>query len=312
MSDTNSGDTLFTADDILQRPEIFSELAPPARLAVTGHPVEHSRSPGMHNAALAHDKKNLQYIKIDLPEDKAIKTFRAMAKAGFIGSNVTIPLKAQALAACDKVDENARRMGSVNTILMENGSLTGFNTDGPGLVRAIREDFQVDLKDLRVLLLGAGGGAGRAIAVQCALEGCERLVLVNRTQEKAESLRKELDEFFHSDRLEGPGDRLVCTPWENKALRSQLENCDIIINATSIGMKRSDAAPIPSSLITPNLLVYDAVYSGGKSRLIEDSQAAGARAASGLSMLLHQGALSYEIWFDHPAPIAAMRKGLTG
>ncbi|MFV0338011.1 MAG: shikimate dehydrogenase [Chthoniobacterales bacterium] len=303
---------LFSADELLQRPEIFADLKPPARLAVSGHPVVHSRSPGMHNAALAHDKKNLQYVKIDIPEEKAVAVFRAMAKIGFLGSNVTIPLKAQALAACDKVDEAARRMGAVNTIVMRDGHLTGFNTDGPGLVRAIREEFQVDLKDLRVLLLGAGGGAGRAIAVQCALEGCERLVLVNRTQEKAELLRKELDEFFHSDRLQGPGDRLTCIPLENKKLQEQIANCDILINATSLGMKRSDPALLPAALITPNLLVYDAVYSGGKSRLIEDAEAAGARAASGLSMLLHQGALSYEIWFDHVAPLDAMRHGLIG
>jgi len=198
----------------------------------------------------------------------------------------------------------------VNTIVVVGEKLHGFNTDGPGLVRAIREEFGVDVRDLRVVLLGAGGGAGRAIAVQCAQERCERLVLVNRSLEKIESLKKDLAPLFQSEHLAGPVERLVAIPFEDEALRHELENADILINATSLGMSRLDPPVISPSLLTPNLLIYDTVYSGGMSRLIEDASAAGARCANGLGMLLHQGALSFEIWFNHTAPLEVMRRAL--
>ncbi len=236
--------------------------------------------------------------------------FRALPAAGFLGTNVTIPHKAAALEAVDEADDYARRSGSVNTVVVEGDRLVGFNTDGPGLVRAIREEFQVDLRDLRVVLLGAGGGAGRAIAVQCAMEGCERLVLANRTPEKTKPLIKDLAGFFRTDRLVGPADRLLAVPLEGPLLQEQLNHADLVINATSLGMRRTDPPVLPASWITPNLMVYDTVYAGGTSRLLEDAAAAGARTANGLSMLLHQGALSFEIWFNRPAPMEVMRASI--
>ena len=235
-----------------------------------------------------------------------------MPAAGFRGANITIPLKAEALAAVDVADDFAHRAGAVNTIAIDGSKLVGYNTDGPGFVRAIREEFSVDLRDVRVVLIGAGGGAGRAIAVQCAMESCKRLALVNRTLEKAQSLAVELASFFPSDRSAGMGDRILAVPYEESALREQLAQTDLVINASSVGMKASDPPLIPRALLTPNLMVYDAVYSSGTSRLIMDARAAGARSANGLSMLLHQGALSFEIWFNRPAPIEAMRRALLG
>lgn len=300
---------VFRAADLIQNPGIFSGAEPPIRLSVFGNPVAHSRSPGMHNAALQASGIAAQYARILVEPAEANAAFKALPKAGFIGTNVTIPFKAEALAACDRVDEAAKLMGSVNTVVVEDDQLVGFNTDGPGLVRAIREEFYTDLRDLRVLLLGAGG-AGRGIAVQCAIEGCERLVLVNRTVEKAQELKQLLTPYFTNDRLVGPVERLQVIPWEERALREQLANTDIIINATSLGMKRSDPPLLAQSLLTPNLLVYDTVYATGKSRLVEDAEAVGARAANGLSMLLHQGALSFEIWFNRKAPLEIMRAAL--
>ena len=143
------------------------------------------------------------------------------------------------LANVDEAEDYARKSGAVNTVVVEGEKLVGFNTDGPGLLRALREEFYVDLRDLRVMLLGAGGGAGRSIAMQCALESCERLVLVNRTFEKAQILAQELSSYFRSDRLVGPAERLEAIPHEERALREQLAKTDLVINATSIGMKRS-------------------------------------------------------------------------
>ncbi len=299
---------IFSTQDLIEGK--LSALTPPARLAVMGDPVAHSKSPDFHNAALQAAGIEARYVKIHVKPEEFPTALRALPEAGFFGTNVTIPHKAAALAGVDEADDYAQQSGAVNTVVVDGDRLCGFNTDGPGLLRAIREEFSVDLRDLRVMLLGAGGGAGRAIAVQCAMENCERLVLVNRTVSKAQSLAEELSSRFRSDRLLGPVDRLQAIPLEVDRLREQLAFTDLVINATSLGMKRSDPPLLPPGLLTANLMVYDTVYATGASRLLEDAAAAGARVANGLSMLLHQGALSFEIWFNRPAPLSVMRTAL--
>lgn len=301
---------IFSAADIVNSPDLFARSEPPIRLGVFGDPVAHSKSPAFHNAALEAAGIAARYAKIHVAPDEAAAAFRALPAAGFLGVNVTIPHKAAALAAVDEADAYAQRAGSVNTVVVEGNRLHGFNTDGPGLVRALREEFAVDLRDLRVVLLGAGGGAGRAIAVQCAIESCERLVLANRTFEKARDLAAELAPSFRGDRLVGPMERILAVRMDSAELKGQLDHADIVINASSVGMRRSDPALIPAAWLTPNLMVYDTVYASGRSRLLEDASAAGARTANGLSMLLHQGALSFEIWFNRAAPLEVMRSAL--
>jgi len=301
---------VLTANDLISNSAALQAVSPVAKLAVFGDPVAHSKSPAMHNAALQALGVDASYVAVHVEPHQLESALRALPARGFLGANLTIPHKAAAFDIIDEVDESARELGVVNTILVDGDRLRGFNTDGPGLVRAIREQFSVDVKDLRILLFGAGGGAGRAIALQCAMENCQRLVLVNRTLEKAVALRDELAPRFHSDRLEGPVDRLEAIPHEIGPLRQQLDYVDLIINASSLGMKRSDPPILPASLLTPNLMVFDTVYASGDSRLLEDARSAGARAANGLAMLLHQGALSLEIWLNRTAPLTVMRRAL--
>lgn len=300
----------MAAGELIGNPSMPASFDPPVRLGVLGDPVAHSLSPVFQNAALKACGIPAAYARIHASAAEFPAALRALAPAGFLGANVTIPHKAAALAGVDVADSYSRSAGSVNTILVDGERLLGFNTDGPGLVRAVREEFNVDLRDLRVVLLGAGGGAGRAIAVQCAIEGCERLVLANRTLEKAARLARELAPRFHSEKISGPGERIAAIPMEPEPLRRELANADIVINATSLGMKRTDPPALPPALITPNLLIFDTVYSAGAPRLLEDAAAAGARCANGLSMLLHQGALAFEIWFNRPAPLDVMRAAL--
>lgn len=305
MSDRN-----FSGAELIADSPDFASTSPPVRLAVFGDPVAHSKSPVFHNAALRAAGIDATYARIHVTPDELGEALAALKTADFIGTNLTIPHKAAALKFLDDVDETARLIGAVNTVVVRDGRLGGYNTDAPGFVRAIREEFQNDVRDLRIMVFGAGGGAGRAIAVQCALEGCERLVLVNRSFEKVESLASELARYFRGDRLVGPVERLSAIPHELDVIRRELEHVDLIVNATSLGMRRTDPALIPQAFISPSLLVYDTVYSGGKSRLLEDAAAMGARSANGLSLLLHQGALSFEIWFDREAPLKVMRDAL--
>ena len=301
---------VYTLDDLLKWEEITREEPVPIRLSVFGDPVAHSRSPQMHNPALEAAGIAARYCRLHIRPGELAEPLRALPKAGFLGTNVTIPHKAAVLDLVDEVDDHARKIGVVNTVVVDEGRLIGFNTDGPGLVRALRSDFSVDLRDLRVMVLGAGGGAGRAIAAQCAIEGCERLILVNRTQEKAEALARELAPFFSGTRLLGPFLRLEVSPWETDELARHLENVDLVINATSCGMRRTDPPVLPPSIIQPHLMIYDTIYTARRTPLLTAADANGARGANGLSMLLHQGALAFEIWFNREAPLEAMRQGL--
>jgi shikimate dehydrogenase len=292
----------------------------PIRLGVIGDPVAHSLSPAMQDAALKACKIDIQYARFQMAPNELKDAFALIKQHDFVGVNLTVPHKISALELVDGVDENAGRIGAVNTVQVDppsggsgaagNGKLRGFNTDGRGFARAIREEFSVDLRDLRVMLLGAGGAA-RAIALQCAREHCERLVIANRTIDKAQSLANDLREFFTGPKVLGPVPRLQAIPWEESAFRFQIANVDLVVNATPLGLNRSDASPIPARMLEPHLMIYDTVYiQNSTTPFVRSAVEAGARGATGLSMLLHQGALAFEIWFQREAPIDAMRGAL--
>jgi shikimate dehydrogenase len=298
---------IFTLNDL----ETFGskKRKPPIRLGVLGYPVAHSLSPQMQNAALEKSKLAMCYARFEIAPEELQAALALLPGLDFVGVNLTVPHKIAALGLVDEADESARQIGAVNTIKVEREKLRGFNTDGKGFSRAIREEFSVDLRDLRVLLLGAGGAA-RAIALQCAKENCERLVIANRDLEKAKGLAEELRAFFAGPRVLGPVARLQAVDLDDAALRFQIANADLVVNATPLGLHRGDPGPIPARLLAPHLMVYDTVYGSGPTAFVSSAIDAGARAANGLSMLLHQGALAFEIWFDRAAPIDAMRKAL--
>ena len=301
----------YSFEDLRNWEETGRDLDPPARLAVIGDPVEHSRSPQMMNPALAAAGKGAAYVRFQVSPQEVRESLNLLRENGFVGTNVTIPHKGDVFAAVDEATEIAQLTRSVNTVSFAGERTAGHNTDAPGLEQAIREQFSVDLSDLRVLVLGAGGGAGRAAAIQSAINRCERLVLVNRSFEKARALKKEIEPMFAgSERLLGPVDRLVAVPHENGCLDRELRDIDLVVNATPLGMKASDPLLVPSHLIEPHHLIYDMVYAPPQTRLMRDAIKAGARAANGLSMLLWQGVYAYEFWFNEEPPVETMRKGL--
>jgi shikimate dehydrogenase len=281
----------------------------PIRLGIFGDPVAHSLSPPMQNAALEKCGLEMRYARFEIRPSELPAAFGLLRGQNFVGVNLTVPHKIPAFELMDETDETARKIGAVNTVKIENGKLHGFNTDGKGFSRAIREEFSVDLRDLRVLVLGAGGAA-RAIALQCAKENCERLVIANRDFEKAKRLSDELRPFFAEARVLGPVARLQAIAFEEAALRFQIANIDLVVNATPLGLSRGDAAPISARLLAPHLMIYDTVYASGPTAFVSAAIDAGARAANGLSMLLHQGALAFEIWFDRSAPLDVMRNAV--
>ena len=273
------------------------------RLAVLGDPVAHSLSPPMHDAALAACGLPGRYGRLHVRADELAEALALLPARGFLGVNLTIPHKVAVLELLGDLDGGARRLGAVNTVRVEaGGRLRGFNTDGPGFARAVREAFGAELGGLRVMVLGAGGGAGRALATQCAMAGCGRLLLVNRTLEKARALAGGL--------VTGAGVTVV--PWEDNALTAALRETNLLVNASAVGLREGDSCPVPAGSLHPGLRVFDTVYrhDGTPTALVAAARATGAQTADGLTLLLHQGALAFEIWFGRSAPLEVMREAV--
>jgi len=306
MSGSPEASVVFRAADLAllaQGGGPLMDLHPPARLAVFGDPVAHSASPPMHNAALKAHGRDLQYVRIRVTPEELSEALKNLPAAGFLGASLTIPHKQAALVLMDEVSRESRHMGAVNTVKVIGEKLHGYNTDGPGLSAAIREEFDRPLKELRVLVLGGAGGAGRAITIQCALEGCPLITIANRNPEKGHSLASEC--------MTATGVKVVAVPLSQEALQSAVTQSDLIINATPLGMKTDDPSALPDGLLTANHLVYDTIYSGGETALLQQAHVAGARGAGGFSMLLHQGALQNGLWFGESVPVSTMRDALT-
>jgi shikimate dehydrogenase len=285
--------------------------------AVLGHPVRHSASPAMHNAALAALGLDWRYLAFEVPH-KDLRAAIAGAKAmKFIGLNLTVPHKISALEMVDVVHEKARLLDAVNTIVFEtpgpkgdwiplgqvaDGLITeirshGYNTDAEGLARSLKEDFQwPDLRGASILLLGAGGAA-RAAALQLAEEGIDSLFLVNRTGAKAEQLAGAVKARF---------------PAVNVISSLPHDPVDLVINATSLGLKEGDSLPLEEDWLKSHHpeRVYDMVYRPAETALLRSAKNAGCQTANGLGMLLYQGAVALELWSGAPAPIEIMRAAL--
>ncbi|MBL9129699.1 MAG: shikimate dehydrogenase [Verrucomicrobiaceae bacterium] len=294
----------LTFDDLMNWSAVAGKFMPPARLAVIGDPIAHSRSPQMHNPALSARRIEAQYIRVQVPQGRVAEAFRQFARCGFVGVNITIPHKFEALDAVDEIDPLARQLGAVNTLAIRDGRLHGYNSDGPGFLRSVTEAFGAEVKDLRVLILGAGGGAGRAVAVQSALVGCRSIILANRTLDKAHAVMHEIREI-------GKTALIGVVEMDEAHLACQMEEADLIVNATSLGMKPDDARLVPAGALKASHLVFDMVYrADGETPLLADARRAGAQVVDGLTLLLHQGAISFEHWFGGAAPLEVMREGL--
>jgi len=300
---------LYTFGDLQNWREVTRAVQPAIRVGVFGDPVAHSLSPKIQNAALKHHKIDMQYAAFQIAPNAFTDGLRLARELDFVGLNLTVPHKIAAFDQIEDVDASARRIGAINTVALRDGKLVGFNTDALAFSRAIREEFAVDLRDLRVMVLGAGGAA-RAIATQCGMAGCERLVIANRTAEKPEQLVEQLRDYFIGPRVLGPVARLQAIAWDEAAFRFQIANVDLVVNATPLGLNRTDPSPIPARLLAPHLMIYDTAYAHGRTPFVAAALEAGARAANGLSMLLHQAALSFQTWFGREAPLDVMRQAL--
>ena len=265
---------------------------------VIGDPIEHSLSPIMQTAAFEALNLDYVFLAFKVKPARVEDAVNGMRALNIRGLNVTMPHKSKVINFLDRVDLSAQIVNSVNTILNKESLLFGFNTDGVGALRALKENG-VELKGRKVLLLGAGGAA-RAIAYTMAKEADE-LAILNRTVKQAQAITKLLEKSCNK--------KIVAGSLSLSDVQRNLQDSDILINATSIGMKpTAEESPVAPKLLRPNLAVMDIVYNPLETKLAKDAKAAGAKVVSGIEMLIYQGAASFEIWTGKSAPVEVMRK----
>ena len=270
------------------------------RLAVLGDPVEHSLSPPMQNAALSARQLPYRYDRLLVPPPELAIAFGCLRQLDFIGWNLTLPHKIAGYALVDRLDPEAEALGAINTVVNQDGVLIGFNTDGRGLRAALTDAFGIDPAQSRIALLGAGGGAGQASARFLANLRPRKLLLVNRTAEKMEPLRRQL--AANAD----------VSFWDFDQLQGIFFEADLIINASSQGLTGA-ALDWDPQWLRPEHRVFDMAYrSASDTPLVAWARRSGVPAVDGRLMLLHQGAFAFEHWFGGPIPLEAMREALMG
>jgi len=266
--------------------------------ALIGDPVEHSFSPLIHNAGFNELGINFVYVAFPVKNlEHAIKGIRAL---NIRGASITIPHKVKAIGYMNRLDSMAQKIGSINTIVNQEGELIGYNGDGMGALKAFH-DCGIDLGGKRVLMLGSGGAA-RAIAFSLVMHGeVERLQIVG-------IIEKEINALVDDLRKAGGGD-VQGTLLQDDILKKTLPASDMLINCTPIGMyPKTGVSPVPSSLLTPGLLVFDVVYSPPQTTLLKDAQKAGCTTISGLDMFINQALVQFELWTGEKAPEEVMKK----
>jgi shikimate dehydrogenase len=263
---------------------------PPTIYGIIGHPLDHSLSPAMQNAAFKALKVNAVYKLFPLADDDELSLFMEDLREKdnpIFGVNVTVPYKEKVLPFLDSVDPFAERVGAVNTIVVNHDrKFFGFNTDGPGFLSHLTE-LGFDPKGKRIAVLGAGGTARAIVSVLCLINTRPHSIkLYNRTVEKARALVAELGGKIDTSLIE-----VVSSPED-----LNIELCDCLVNTTSMGLKGETDLLVDPALFHPDMLVYDVIYNPAQTPLVTQAKARGAKTANGLGMLFFQGALALKHW----------------
>lgn len=284
-------------DPVFTLADLATWSRPGTSLAVLGHPIKHSVSPPMHNAALAALARtdarfaDWKYFRFEIHPADLPRALELLHAKKFRGVNLTVPLKIIAFDRVAEVDAAARPVGAINTLLWTPRGWHGFNTDGYGLAAAVRETLGRDLTDAHIILLGAGGAA-RGAAVECLQRGGASLAIANRTRENLDALLAVLAPIAGKIPLHGFAPATPPHDWPKGAL---------VINATSLGLRAADSAPIDLAALPRPAAVFDMIYNPPQTALLRAAEKLGVPHANGLAMLVHQGAKSLEIWSGVPA-----------
>lgn len=266
-----------------------------------GYPVKHSLSPAMQNAAFKEAGIDAEYSVYEVTPDE-LERFLATAHKKFAGFNVTIPHKIRTREYLEKhgsLDTNAKRLGAVNTVKVVEGSLCGYNTDGPGFYRSLVEDLKFEPENKNIFVLGAGGAA-RAVIMYLG-NGPKQIFVSDVVEKQLSDLKAHYAKYYDDKKL------VTLKPGDMKGV---IASCDLLVNTTPVGMKEDDPSPVSEDMLRSGMRVYDLVYNRPVTELVRKANSKKLHAVTGIGMLLYQGAIAFEIWTGKAAPVSVMRRAL--
>ncbi|GIN85409.1 shikimate dehydrogenase (NADP(+)) [Heyndrickxia sporothermodurans] len=263
---------------------------------VIGDPIAHSMSPVMHNAAFLELQLNHVYFPFHITPDSLADGIKGMKALGIMGFNVTIPHKEKILPLLDKIDPLAKAIGAVNTVVREKDGFTGYNSDGLGFIRALKEEWKSDVSNEKVLIIGAGGAA-KAIYYSLVYEGVHSIDICNRTKERANELVEACPFPCQSNVL------------TLKEAEENLDKYTLIVQTTSIGMSPNiELSPISLQNLKRDTHIVDIIYNPFETKILKDAKKKGATISNGLGMFIYQGAIAFEKWTGITPNIEVMKK----
>jgi shikimate dehydrogenase len=271
-------------------------------VGLIGYPIDYTLSPTMHNAAFKELNLNFVYLPFRVKLEDLNLAIKGLVALNIVGANVTIPHKEAVVKYLDDFSQQAGMIGAVNTICVHEGRLIGDNTDGRGFITSLIDEMNIDPCDKKIFILGAGGAA-RAISISLANIGVKRITFTDKDMMKAIRLSSDIKRHFHS--VWSDTIRL-----EDEEFEDYIRDCDILINATPCGMHENDPLLINPNWLYSNQVVYDIIYTPPQTTLLKIAKEKGCKTQNGISMLVHQGALSFELWTGKKAPIEVMRKAI--
>lgn len=269
---------------------------------ILGFPVKHSFSPAFQNAAFGAKRINAVYAPFEAPPERLKDAVRGLAALGICGVNVTIPHKQAILPLLDELSPGAKAVGAVNTVIFKGGRSIGYNTDAEGLLISLKKDLRIDPKKRTIVVFGSGGAA-KAIAYVLAREKAASITFVDIFNQRAKELAIKTGRDF-------PGCRTKAAPFLKSRIDEEVLNSDMLINASPVGMRKTDPCIVSPNALHKDLAVYDIVYNPPVTPLLREAKRRGIKAAGGIGMLLYQGAASFELFTGAKAPVAVMRAAL--
>ncbi len=274
-------------------------------ISVIGYPLKHTVSPVFQQAALDYYRLDVRYEVWETKARDLAVVVNQLRQPKSLGANITIPYKEAVLPFMDELDDFASFVGAVNTVVNRGGKLAGFNTDGYGFIKSLREEAEFQPANKKVVIIGAGGAA-RAVSFVLLREGIDLLAIANRTLARAESLADSLKKYATNEGIKAA---IIALPCHGFEFSKMVKGCHLIVNCTSLGMKNTNEeglSPLTGDLIPRGALVYDLVYNPLITPLMRIAKESGAYTMGGLQMLVYQGAASFKLWVGREAPVDIM------
>ena len=267
-----------------------------------GYPIKHTSSPAMHNTGFQKLGINAVYLPFEVKPENLSGALAALSALGIKGVNLTIPHKEACLEFLDDLSPEARLIGAVNTVVIKDNKLTGYNTDALGFSASLKGDLGFNPAGNSVFIFGAGG-ASQAVTIQLACSGAKNIFVTDLDPKKSKKIADHIRDNI-------PECNIEAVELKSVEFKKKISKCQLVVNATPVGMKPDDPLPIEPEVLRPDLFVYDLVYNLKATKLVTAAKQKRAEAVTGTGMLLYQGVKAFELWTETVAPVEDMRQAL--